>query len=307
MSDAQGELARGVVVEGRWRVVERLGRGGMSVLYEVQHVRTTKRAALKVMLLDFASSPVMRERFKQEMTVTASLESDHVVQVLDGGADVDLGLLYIVMARLRGSDLRVERERCGGRLSERDVAEYLQQAALGLDVAHAAGIVHRDLKPDNLFLTRRDDGQPCVKVLDFGVAKYVAESLGSAKTTQAIGTPLYMSPEQIRGDGTIGYAADVYSLAQVAFDLLVGEPYWAATQRRTSSLYGLLMAISAGVRESAVARAAAHDVHLPPAFDAWFARATADDPRDRHPSIVDAAAELASIFPEVEGPATLRG
>jgi eukaryotic-like serine/threonine-protein kinase len=307
MADPRGELIPGVVVEGRWRVVTCIGRGGMSELYEVRHARTTKRAALKVMLLDYASSSVLRERFKQEMTVTASLESDHIVQVFDGGADESLGLLYLVLELLRGEDLRAARERSGGRFDGPIVAEYLEQAALGLDLAHAAGIVHRDLKPENLFLTYRDDARPCIKVLDFGVAKYIAESVGSAKTTQAIGTPLYMSPEQIRGDGTIGYAADVYSMAQVAYDLLVGEPYWESTRRQTSSLYGLLMAITAGVKTPATLQATERGVRLPPEFDAWFARATADDPLDRHPSIVEAARELSCIFPALEGPATLRG
>ncbi len=306
MSDAPKEIPAGSIVGERWRIESKLGGGGMSVLYEVRHTRTTKRAALKVMLLEYAESKVMQLRFTQEMTVTASLESDHIVQVMDGGADDSLGILFIVMELLQGLDLRAERHRLGGRLRPADAAVYLHQASIGLDLAHADGIVHRDLKPENLFLVRREDGSPCVKVLDFGVAKYIAESLASAKTTQAIGTPIYMSPEQIRGDGTIGYAADVYSLAHVAYDLVVGEPYWENERRKSSSLYGMLMSMVKGPSEEPSARSVARGVTLPRAFDAWFARASAFDPLSRHASIIEAAEELVDVFPEAAAAVTRR-
>ena len=306
VAEAAREIPAGTIVGDRWRVEAKLGGGGMSLLYAVRHTRTTKRAALKVMLLEYAESKAMQARFSQEMTVTASLESDHIVKVMDGGADSALGVLFIVMELLQGVDLRAELLRCGGRLRPADVAIYLHQASVGLDLAHADGIVHRDLKPENLFLVRRDDGSPCVKVLDFGVAKYIAESLGSAKTTQAIGTPIYMSPEQIRGDGTIGYAADVYSLAHVAYDLLVGEPYWENERRKSSSLYGMLMMMAKGPSEPPSARSIARGVILPEAFDLWFARATAFDPLSRHASILEAASELLDLFPEALSASTRR-
>ena len=107
-----------------------------------------------------------------------------------------------------------------------------------------------------------------------------------------------MSPEQIRGDGTIGYAADVYSLAHVAYDLLVGEPYWENERRKSSSLYGMLMLMALGPSEPPSARSIARGVLLPEAFDVWFARATAFDPLSRHASIVEAASELLDLFPE---------
>src|SRR5205823_5924260 len=126
---------------------------------------------------------------------------------------------------LRGRDLAAEIE-ARSKLPPKEAVVLLSQAALALDKTHDAGIVHRDLKPENLFLTKRDDGTPRLKVLDFGIAKVVAQSAQTAKQTKSIGTPLYMSPEQIHGDAKIDARSDLYALAHIAYALLVGEPYW---------------------------------------------------------------------------------
>ena len=140
-------------------------------------------------------------------------------------------------------------------------------------------------------MTAWDDGTLHVKLLDFGIAKVVPQST-LAHTTRSFGTPLYMSPEQIRGDAQIGPAADLYALGQLAFTLLVGHPYWEAESKHSTSIYSLLLKVLRGVSELASQRAKASGVTLPPSFDAWFGRATALEPAQRYQS----ASELVDAF-----------
>src|SRR5205085_11209251 len=128
------------------------------------------------------------------------------------------GAPFLVMELLAGEELGAIAKR--GPMPPAEVVSYLTQAALALDKTHAAGIVHRDLKPANLFVARRDDGSPCVKILDFGIAKVVAKTPPTGQTTQVVGTPLYMAPEQIWSARTIGPRADLYALAHIAYALL---------------------------------------------------------------------------------------
>src|SRR5262249_34688988 len=207
------------------------------------------------------------------------------------GIEQTSGLPFLVMDLLRGEDLRAVMTR--GELMPDVLLLYFSQVAMALDKTHAAGIVHRDLKPDNLVVTRRDDGSPCIKILDFGIAKVVAQN---QQKTRALGTPLYMAPEQIKGEGTIGPRADLYSLAQVSYTLLAGEPYWAEDAAADDSLYSLLMKVIAGATEPAAARAQRRTgARLPPGFDAWFLKAAAADPAarfERAPLQISALAEL---------------
>jgi hypothetical protein len=168
---------------------------------------------------------------------------------------------------------------------------YLRQAALALDKTHRASIVHRDLKPENLYLTENEEGRPRIKILDFGIAKLVAESSTQANATRSIGTPLYMSPEQFLARPITG-AADIYSLGLLAYTFLMGVPYWAEEARAEGSAVAFGMIAVHGPRELASARAARQGMTLPPAFDAWFARATAVAPAQRFPSATSAVAAL---------------
>jgi tRNA A-37 threonylcarbamoyl transferase component Bud32 len=268
------------VFHERYRVVRALGVGGMGAIYEVQDAVTRARRALKVMRPDVVGDPEMRARFAREARITGDVESDHIVRVSDAGIDEASGTPFIVMDLLRGEDLgRALAER--GALPPAEVVACLAQVALALDKMHAAGIVHRDLKPENLFMTRRDDGSPCVKVLDFGIAKVVAKSPSVDPSTQIVGTPLYMAPEQIQGARDIGPRADLYALAHLAYALLTGKPYWAEEQAAIRSGFTLLTTIVAGPVEAPVARAARAGVALPAAFDGWFARAAAIRPEGR--------------------------
>jgi serine/threonine-protein kinase len=285
------QLTEGAVFGARWRVGRCIRAGGMGAVYEAAHVETEGRCALKVMLPEVADSAELRARFRQEAQVAAKITSDHIVKVFDAGTDEPSGVPYLVMELLEGEDLGGLLK--GGRpLPFEQVVALLRQVAHGLGRAHAAGVVHRDLKPANLFVTTRDDGTPCVKVLDFGIAKLVARGRQRPDTTLALGTPVYMAPEQIRGDGDIGPAADLYTLAQVTFTLLAGRPYWADETSGPNATYRVMTAIVSGTREAASVRSA---WALPPGFDAWFARATALEPRDRFDSAQALVAALAAL------------
>ncbi|WP_437492955.1 protein kinase [Sorangium sp. So ce1014] len=275
------QLRPDTLFHGRYRVIRSLKAGGMGAVYEVVDEVTDRRRALKVMLPGSIQDPAMRARFAQEARITGGIESDHIVPVSDAGIDAESGMPFLVMDLLQGEELASLSARRGP-LPPVEVVLYLGQVARALDKMHAAAIVHRDLKPANLFLTRRDDGSPCVKVLDFGLAKVAAQS-SMADRTAMVGTPLYMATEQIRGDGAVGPKADIHALAHVAFTLLVGSPYWLTEANVLPSIFALLQRMAAGLPEPASVRAAARrrNVRLPPAFDAWFQQATAIDPKDR--------------------------
>jgi serine/threonine-protein kinase len=287
-------LAQNAVFHERYQIVRCIKAGGMGAVYECIHLSTRKRRALKVMLPEMVDEPGMRDRFELEARVTAEIESEHIVETFDAGVDEATRAPFLVMELLRGDDLGGLLSACGAFSAEETVV-LLSQAALALDKTHAAGIVHRDLKPQNLFLTARDDGSPRLKILDFGVAKVVAEETLRRKLTAAVGTPVFMSPEQATGDGAIGPPTDLYALGQIAYALLTGHVYWMEEQK-TLSAYAFLTAMIAGVIEPPSLRAGRRGVALPGAFDAWFARATARSPGDRFPGASTQIAELATAL-----------
>lgn len=292
-----GQLSPGKIFHGHYEVVRCLSTGAMGAIYEVIDNKTHRRRALKLMLPQIVADEDMRERFKLEATVTAHIESEHIVETFDADVDAETGAPFLVMELLRGNDLAdVLTQRT--RLAAPEVVQILAQAARALDKTHAAGIVHRDLKPENLFITRRDDGSIRVKILDFGIAKVVAASEGQQKKQQTInlGTPPYMSPEQILGDATIDHRADLYAIGHIAYALLVGEPYWLEESRNGDTLYRLLLRMVDGVKEPATERAKRYDVALPAAFDAWFFRATAKNPGDRFNRASELVVSLAEVL-----------
>ena len=252
----------------------------MGTVYQAAHHETGALAALKLMKPDVVASPELRKRFRQEAVICARVESDHIVRVYDAGTDEATGVPFIVMGLLRGGDLEA-RLAARGPYAVPQVVLLLHQVALALERTHAAGVVHRDLKPSNLLVTQRDDGGPCVKIVDFGIAKIIAQS-GSLRTTLAAGTPFYMAPEQIRGDATIGPAADRFALGHLAYTLLVGEEYWRPLyESEGGKVFPVLRAIQTGPVRLATESALARGVRLPPTFDRWFRIATAVDPAAR--------------------------
>lgn len=287
-------LAKGTIFHGRYEVVRRLRAGGMGAIYEVIHLETRRRRALKLMLPSIVSNLDMHARFKLEATVAADIDSEHIVETFDAGVDDETGVPFLVMELLRGEDLAVILQK-RRKLPPGEVLLLLSQTASALDKTHAAGVVHRDLKPENLFVTRRDDGTPKLKILDFGIAKVIAESGQPAAKTKAIGTPFYMSPEQFLGDGAIGPRADLYALGHIAFALLVGTPYWEV-EGQDHPIYALMMKIVAGGRMAATERATAYGGTLPPAFDMWFSKATHVVPEGRFGDAAELVEALAAAL-----------
>ncbi|WP_433927592.1 protein kinase [Sorangium cellulosum] len=288
-------LAEGTVFARRYRVVRLIASGAMGAVHEVVHLETERRRALKVMHAHLFQSEEMRERFKREARIAAHIESEHIVDVFDAGVDEATGMPFLVMELLRGEELGHRLQRVG-RLPPDEAVTYLHQAALALDRTHAANIVHRDLKPANLFLSQREDGSFLVKILDFGVAKLVAEGATAAGATRSLGTPLYMAPEQFQVGKKLTGAADIHALGMMAFTLLVGLPYWDPEANEAGDVIAFAMLAIRGPQEPPVQRARAMGVALPPGFDAWFARATAVDPAARFRRATEAVQALGEAF-----------
>ncbi|MDI3289554.1 serine/threonine protein kinase [Polyangium sp. 15x6] len=289
------ELSEGTIFHGHYQIVRSVNAGAMGVVYEVVDLKTRRRRALKVMLPTIIQNAEMRERFKLEATITADIVSEHLVETFDAGVDPETGAPFLTMELLQGDDLAtLLHDR--GRFAPAEVVTLLWQVARALDKTHAAGIVHRDLKPENLFVTHRDDGSPRVKVLDFGIAKMVAQSEAADRQTRNLGTPPYMSPEQITGDGTIGPRSDLYALGHIAYALLVGHPYWMDESKTSDSVYAFLMTMMQGAKEPPTQRAKRYGVTLPDAFDMWFARATDIVPSVRFERASEEIAALATTL-----------
>ncbi len=283
------ELPSQSLFHDRYRIVRLIKAGGMGAVYEAIDTRSDRRRALKVLLPSMLSDDDVRARFDREARVTGTIESDHLVEVSDAGVDPATNAPFIAMELLRGEDVSSILKQ-SGRIGPGDVVTLLGQAALALDKTHAAGVIHRDLKPDNLFVTRREDGSVKLKVLDFGAAKkLVSEGIGAS--TRILGTPLYMAPEQARGRPDVGPTVDVYALGHIAFIMLVGRHYWRDEIVQMDVL-AFLLKTSCGNPEPATARAARAQVALPPAFDAWFAKATALEPAARFQTAGAAIAAL---------------
>ncbi|AKT37298.1 serine/threonine-protein kinase [Chondromyces crocatus] len=288
-------LPEGLLFAQRYRVVRCIASGGMGAVYEVEHLETARRRALKIMHPHIIHNEELRARFQREARIAGAIESEHIVDVFDAGIDEETQIPFLVMEFLRGEDLGVRLKR-SGRLQVEEALTYLQQTASTLDLTHAASIVHRDLKPANLFLTLRQDGTPRIKIIDFGVAKLLAEGASSAGTTQTVGTPLYMAPEQLLVGPDLSGAADIYALGMIAFTLLVGVAYWAPEAKQAKEPLAFALVALKGPQESAVRRAAALGVALPAAFDGWFARATAVDPGARFASASEAVHALHEVM-----------
>ncbi|WP_437986915.1 protein kinase domain-containing protein [Sorangium sp. So ce117] len=284
------EMVEGAIFAGRYRLIRRLAAGAMGAVYEARHLGTDRRLALKVMLSHIIERPELRQRFELEARVTAGIESPFIVEVVDAGVDEATGVPFLVMELLRGEELGRCLRRVG-RFSFEETLACLHQTALALDRTHAAGIVHRDLKPANLFLSLREGGERRIKVLDFGVAKIVAEGTARGGATQTVGTPLYMAPEQFRGH-RVSAATDVYALGMIAYTFLVGEAYWADERTEEDNLVTFALSAAYGPVEPAIARASRKGILLPAGFDVWFAKVTAVDPDQRFATATAAVCAL---------------
>jgi len=218
----------GTVVAGKYRVEGPLGEGGMGVVVLATHVGLDQRVAIKFLAPESLKSSAAVERFFREAKVAAKIRSDYVARVHDVGT-LDGGVPYIVMEYLEGSDLGGLIHRDEG-LPIDEVCEIALQACEALAEVHAAGIVHRDLKPTNLFVTRRADGSPAVKLLDFGISKLAPGADDTrtdpalTATTTIMGSPSYMSPEQLKSTKDVDHRTDVWALGTVIYEAITGRP-----------------------------------------------------------------------------------
>ncbi len=214
----------GEILAGKYRIERVLGMGGMGVVVEALHVELDQRVALKFMLPAAAANQAAVERFAREARASAKLRSDNIVHVTDVGT-LESGAPFMVMEYLEGEDLG-QMLKAGGPFSVGDAIDYVLQGCAGLAEAHAAGIIHRDLKPANLFLARREDTASVVKIVDFGISKVrvdgVAQKLTS--TSDLMGSPLYMSPEQLASSRDVDARTDIWSLGIILYELLAGAP-----------------------------------------------------------------------------------
>jgi eukaryotic-like serine/threonine-protein kinase len=219
--------ATGDVIADRYRVEHVLRAGGMGVILKAEDLHLGQVVAVKLLLPALAQDKATLARFQRETRALARLHSEHIAHILDSGTDVALGP-YLVMEYLHGADLG-DVLKSAGSLPVAQAADYVIQACKGLSAVHALGIIHRDLKPSNLFLARGEDGSEIVKVLDFGIAKAIGDDLLGldhvlTEPNMAIGSPRYMSPEQVRSAKHIDTRADIWALGIILYELVAGRP-----------------------------------------------------------------------------------
>ncbi len=280
-------FAAGRVLLERYRLETLLGEGGFGSIWRADHLILHAPVAVKLIAPEVASQPGVVERFLREARAAAALRSPHVVQVLDYG--VEEGRPFMVMELLEGENLADRLQRVG-RLAPSDVVKVVTHVARAIARAHELSIVHRDLKPENVFLVSNEDDE-VAKVLDFGVAKF--SQSGSllegthTRTGSLIGTPYYMSPEQVQGNKTVDHRSDLWALGVIAFEMFTGRrPF------QSEALGDLVLQIC--IRE--IPRPSDF-APVPSGFDAWFERAVARDPDARFQT----ARELANQLREVAG------
>jgi serine/threonine-protein kinase len=221
------ELAEGMVLRGKYQVLEKIGTGGMATVYRVRHLHLQEEVALKLVNSRLVEDQGFVERFKTEAVITRKLRHPNAVRLDDFDLTED-GRPFIVMELVRGKSLRQFLQE-GGWLSPERAADIARQAALALGAAHQLGIVHRDVKPENLLLIAQPDGSYLVKVVDFGIAKVnegpQPTGANATKTGIVLGTPRYLSPEQARGrkGAEVDGRADLYALGVVLYEMLTGR------------------------------------------------------------------------------------
>jgi serine/threonine-protein kinase len=219
-------VREGDVLAGKYRVERILGIGGMGVVVAAHHVRLDEKVALKFLLPEALGNVEAVARFAREARAAVRIKSEHVARVIDVDT-LPNGAPYMVMEYLEGGDLAAWLEQRGA-LPVEQAVEFVLQASVAVADAHALGIVHRDLKPANLFCVRRSDGQLSIKVLDFGISK-MTDIGGSApgsmtRTAALMGSPLYMSPEQMRSSKDVDAQTDIWALGVILFELMTGRP-----------------------------------------------------------------------------------
>jgi serine/threonine-protein kinase len=280
-------------------VVERvIGEGGMGIVLAARHRDLDQRVAVKCLLPEIAQRDIAAERFRREARAVANMRSEHLCRVLDVGTLAN-GVPYMIMEYLEGCDLAQELER-RGRIPYGEAVDYILQACEALGEAHRGGVIHRDLKPANLFLERRANGTRRVKVLDFGVSKSLQDAQLSqpslTRTANLVGSPLYMSPEQLESARDLDARVDVWGLGVVLFELISGQPPFSA-----ASIPQLVAAV---LSERTPKLPPDIEPSVPPQLTALVARALSKD-RNARPSSMDELAEALEPY-AAPAPAPMR-
>jgi eukaryotic-like serine/threonine-protein kinase len=280
---------RGTVLAGKYEVERILGDGGMGVVVSARQIQLGRLVALKFLKREAAERADAAQRFLREARAASSISSEHVARVIDVGT-FDDGRPFMVMEHLVGTDLSdvLRRQTIG----IADAVGYTLQACEGLAAAHVAGIVHRDLKPSNLFLSRRADGDPLVKILDFGIAKAVddpATDTSLTATGMALGSPIYMSPEQVRNAKRVDGRTDIWGLGVVLFEMLAGEPPFDAET---------VPALCAKIVADAPSSLRNIRPDVPEELEAVILRCLEKRPEDRYDDVAQLAEAIAPFAPE---------
>jgi serine/threonine-protein kinase len=281
----------GDVIAGKYEVIRLLGSGGMAFVVAARHIELDEIVAIKFLRSESLVHRDVAACFVREARAAVKIKSEHVARVFDVGALPD-GAPFIVMEYLDGKDLRAllrEEET----LPVERVAEYVMQACEALAAAHALGMVHRDIKPENLFVVNRTQGLELVKVLDFGISKSMLtgsaiDQSGLQASSHAMGTPLYMSPEQIRGSRSLDARADIWSLGCVLFELLSGHPPFDAPS---------IMLLIATILEHPIPRLREGRPDLPAALESIVDRCLEKDPNLRFEDVGELAEALSRFAP----------
>jgi len=289
MDSAVSRYREGDIIADKYRVERVLGVGGMGVVLAATHIELGERRAIKLMHASGSDDAEYVTRFLREARALARLRGEHIARVHDVGRLGD-GVPYMVIEYLEGTDLACVLE-ARTRLSVQEAVLFLLQVCEALAEAHVAGIVHRDLKPQNLFLTRAPDGSPHVKVIDFGIAKTTATDAtqqkgpGSPTKTGAwMGSPLYMSPEQIQSARDVDPRSDIWALGAILYEFVTGKQVWPGTE---------LMEIFYQVTMTAPIVPSTIVPNLPPGLDAVILRCLEKDRNRRYANVAELAEALA--------------
>lgn len=280
----------GDLIAGKYRVERLLGKGGMGAVFAAQHELLQQRVAVKLLLTEIAGGQEAVSRFLNEARAAARIQNENVARVMDVGTQEN-GLPYIVMEYLEGLDLSQVLEQRGP-VSVADAADYILQALEAIAQAHVLGIVHRDLKPANLFLARRQDQSVMVKVLDFGISKAtnpLSGTSGAMTSTKALlGSPYYMSPEQLRSSKNVDARADIWSIGVILYELVTGSLPFVG--ENLGELFAAILE-----QDAPSIRAKRPDVS--PEFDQTVMRCLQRKPEHRFANVAEVATALAPFSP----------
>lgn len=276
-------IASGELLLGKYQVEEVIGRGGMGLVVRARHIGLDEQVAIKLLRDDIAIDDETVARFLREAQAAVKLKSEHVARITDVGK-FDDGKPYMVMEYLEGADIGQMVDKHGG-LHPSLAVDLLIQACDALAEAHSIGIIHRDVKPSNLFVTFRPDGSAILKVLDFGISKSIANDMSLTQTQSMLGTPAYMSPEQMRSARKVDARTDVWSLGSVLYEAIEGDLPFKA---ESFSEMCVMVAVDPPTPM----------VKVPPELRPIIMKCLAKHPDGRYPSVADLAAELIQYHPQ---------